>query len=176
MESHSANDGAIFDLQRFLRQLSYDNDRISAPPVDGIFGPSTEKALNEFQREMGLPVRSYADEEAWDKLFDAYRASLARNAPPARISVFPQRPAGLVLSSGSKGFAVAAVQYLLRELQYLYRSDGEIPITGIYDERTLFAVRNFQEQNGLTADGGTDLLTWNCLAEQYNVLFSRWKL
>jgi peptidoglycan hydrolase-like protein with peptidoglycan-binding domain len=49
----------------------------------------------------------------------------------------------------STGAAVRDLQYTLYELKYY---DGDI--TGVYDERTENAVRNFQEvQGGLELDG-----------------------
>ena len=75
--------------------------------------------------------------------------------------------------SGSGGFAVAAVQHMLLELHHHYSELSDVIVTGIYDEQTVNAIRTFQKKSGLPVDGNVGLLTWNALADQYNILFSR---
>lgn len=160
-------------MQRYLRQLSYGEPSIPAPPVDGIFETQTTDSLREFQRLRGLPVTGSADLDTWERLYADYRGALAYNSPPRQISVFPLDPQGYVLTAGSGGFAVAAVQHMLRELHHSYSDLANVMTTGIYDEQTVEAVRRFQELNNLPIDGNVGLLTWNDIADQYNTLFSK---
>ena len=44
MDNHNQTQ-AIMNLQRYLRQLSYDDTRIPPVPVDGVFGTTTCRAL-----------------------------------------------------------------------------------------------------------------------------------
>ncbi len=173
MNDHPNNSPAVENLQRYLRKLSFDEASIPAPPVDGIFDTRTEEALREFQRSRGLPVTGSSDQDTWEQLYADYRGSLALNSPPRQISAFPPDPFGYVMVPGSTGFAVAALQYMLRELHYHYLALRELPITAVYDEETSAAVRLFQEKNRLSVDGNVGLLTWNAIADQYNILFSR---
>ena len=82
MTNHQNYPAAVTNLQRYLRQLSYDEASIPPPPVDGIFEDATVAALREFQRLRGFPVTGQADQETWDRLYADYRASLAKNSPP----------------------------------------------------------------------------------------------
>lgn len=173
MNNHPNHFPAVENLQRYLRQLSFGEPNIPALPIDGIFESQTEDALREFQRSRGFPVTGSADQETWERLYRDYRSSLAYNSPPRGISVFPLDPPGYVLTAGSVGFVVTAVQYMLRELHFNYSAFNDLPVTGIYDEATVNAVRTFQQGNQLPVDGNVGLLTWNAIADQYNALFSR---
>ena len=57
-----------------------------------------------------------------------------------------------------EGIDVTNIQQRLSELGF-YEGD----ITGVYDRQTDEAVRNFQQQNGLTADGIVGPDTWNAV-------------
>ena len=48
MPQHPNQSIAIENLQRYLRQLSYDHPEIPAPPIDGVFESQTKDALNAF--------------------------------------------------------------------------------------------------------------------------------
>ena len=165
---------AIRYLQTYLRQLSYHDPAIPPPPIDGIFGDVTRRALCEFQREQGLPVSGTATADTWAALYAAYRLSCAESTLPARVAFFPPFPQDYVLKPGCAGFCVTVLQYMLRELQ-IGIGDG-IPVepTGVYDDATEAAVRAFQdccpeaESNGIVSRS-----VWNAIAGRYNALFER---
>ena len=161
---------ATRNLQRYLRQLSFSDARIPAPPVDGIFEEDTRRALTAFQQTQGLPETGVGDPETFEALFLAYRSSLAENAPPREIAVFPRSPKGYTLSSGNHGFAVVVLQFILRELERLYPELSAVEVNGVYDPTTESAVRLFQSRNALPESGRVDLLTWNALADRHNLL------
>lgn len=173
MNQHPNFAPATANLQRYLRQLSYDEETLPPPPVDGIFDTRTAEALQEFQRLRGLPVTGTADFETWERLYTDYRGSLAINSPPRPVSVFPLEPPSYVLTPNNRSFTVLALQYMLLELHQNYLPLSSVELTGVYDEQTEKAVRDFQRANGLHEDGVVGLLTWNEIADQYNVLFSR---
>lgn len=173
MPMHQNHAVAVENLQRYLRRISFGEPTIPDPPVDGIFEARTEEALREFQRLRGLPITGRADRETWDRLYEDYRAALALGSQPQRIALFPLTPDGYLLTPGSRGFTVTALQYMLRELHHHYKELTDLPQTGVYDADTDRAVRLFQRRNGLVEDGGVSLLTWNALTDQYNILFFR---
>jgi len=173
MPEHPNNTVAVLNLQRYLRRLSFGEPTIPDPPVDGIFDTRTEDALREFQRLRGFPITGRADSQTWERLYEDYRAALALGAPPQRVSLFPRNPNDHRFSEGDRGFAVTALQYMLRELHTDHVELTDLPITGIYDASTAEAVRIFQRKNGFPIDGEVGLLTWNALTDQYNILFFR---
>jgi peptidoglycan hydrolase-like protein with peptidoglycan-binding domain len=40
--------------------------------IDGVFGPRTREAVENFQQSQGLPVTGTADETTWQRLYQAY--------------------------------------------------------------------------------------------------------
>lgn len=171
MNNQPNKSSAVQNLQQYLRQIAYEESNIPAPPIDGIFESQTTEALKEYQRSRGLAATGRADLETWERLYADYRASLAYNSPPRRIALFPIDPQGYMLTLGSVGFVVSALQHMLRELHHSYSALSDVIMTGVYDEQTQAAVKSFQSLNKLPEDGGVGLLTWNEIADQYNLLF-----
>ena len=165
---------ATRNLQRYLRQLSFAEETIPSPPIDGVFESATRDALLAFQRSRGLPATGAAALKTWEELYRSWRASVAENAPSERISVFPRTPKNATLRAGSQGFAVSAVQFILRELERVYPEFSKIEVNGIYDPTTEEGVRVFKERNALPITGTVDRLTWNLLADAHNLLFDRY--
>ena len=163
---------AITNLQRYLRHLSYFNEGVDPLPVDGIFDSATEAALRSFQSAAGLPQTGRADRVTWERLYAAYRASIAEKQAPARIAHFPQIPENYRVEVGDAQFLVSIIQHALQELAVVYEGLDDVPLSGAYDEQTAAAVRRFQAVYGLPEDGAVDRATWNALADAYNRSFS----
>ena len=163
---------SIRNLQRYLRHLSYFNEEIGEAPIDGVFDTDTEAALRAFQRAKGLPETGLADRDTFERLFDAYRASVERKRPPRAISHFPQIPENYTVEVGEAQFLVSIIQHALAELAVIYDGLDDVPQSGEYDEQTAAAVRIFQGINGLPETGAVDRTTWNALADAYNRTFA----
>ncbi len=163
----------VENLQRYLRQLAFFEEGITMPPVDGIFESNTEKAVRDFQSLRSLPVTGNADRETWELLYAAYRSSLADQAPPRAVDIFPLRAEGRPWRRGREGFEVAVLQYMLMELSRIYNGLDAVTVNGLYDLPTEEAVRIFQEKNFIPSTGEVDLLTWNSLTDQYNLALAR---
>lgn len=156
---------AIYNLQRYLRQLSRFDLDIPSVDEDGIFGEETRASLLAFQRKYGLPVTGSADPETWARLFQEYLASVEAYTRPAPVYLFPRFPTDYSVGRGDENLLVGVIQYLLREITILYgRDTAELPLDGVFGELTERAVRDFQAVNRLPADGRVDRITWNALA------------
>ena len=164
---------AILNIQRYLRQLSFDYPAIPAPPMDGIFESVTERALRSYQAMKGLPDTGRADLTTWTRLFEDYNDSLARNTRGRGFPAFPREPSGYELALNDRYFLVEIVQYMLNELRILYDDIPQNGRSGIYDELTAQGVAVFQRRHGLAATGRVDLATWNALVEEYGRLNDR---
>ena len=158
---------AIRNLQKYLRQLSYEDENIPPVPIDGIFERATEEALRAFQIKMGLENTGIADRETWDALYESYLEALARISPPKPFSPFLRLPDGDTLSLGDVSFAVAAVQFLLNESSQILDTLDELTIDGIYGNATRDAVLRFQEGHSLTPTGEVDKNTWDTLVDTF---------
>src|SRR5436853_627274 len=99
--------------------------------IDGIAGPGTRRAVRLFQRRHRLPVDGIAGPRT--------RRALGRRGRPGLGS--------RVMTTGSRGWDVCELQYLLRRRGY------PVSIDGGYGPGTSSAVRAFQRRAGIAADG-----------------------
>jgi peptidoglycan hydrolase-like protein with peptidoglycan-binding domain len=156
---------AIYNLQRYLRQLSRFDPDIPSVDEDGIFGDETRVALEAFQRKYGLPITGTADSETWARLFDEYLASVEERTRPDPVFIFPRHPTDYSLGRGDENIYVGVVQLLLRDIITLYGEDAALlPLDGVFGESTERAVKDFQRIQRLPEDGRVDRITWNRLA------------
>jgi len=122
-------------LQQILSNLGY-----SPGPIDGVFGPQTDKAVRAYQSANKLVVDGIVGNNTWTAL-DA-----GQTAPQVKHSI---------LRYGNTGEEVRKLQQTLSNLGY---SPG--PIDGIFGPQTDKAVRSFQSANGLLVDGIVGKNTW----------------
>ncbi len=122
----------VRNLQYTLYELGYYDGK-----TDGSYGSTTQDAVRAFQiRNDITPV----DGIAGDKTLKVLYSNKA-------ISASAQNTSYTSLKKGDKGDAVVQLQDNLMQLGYLTE------VTGYYDNATVTAVKNFQQRNGLTADG-----------------------
>lgn len=110
-------------LQQRLKELGY----ITFEP-DGEYGNATLAAVKQFQTKNDLVVDGYLGYQTQELLLSS---GAKKN----------------VLSDGDEGDAVTKLQNRLVKLGYINKA------TGYYGSDTVKAVKNFQNQHGLTADG-----------------------
>ena len=123
---------AVRNLQYTLYELGYYDGAI-----DGSYGQTTADAVRAFQIQNDLkPVDGVAGSATLGKMY----SSDAIPASAAKTSYSSVRP-------GDDGDVVVQIQDCLVQMGYLDR------ITGVYDDDTTSAVKAFQRENGLTADG-----------------------
>ena len=65
---------AIFNLQKYLRAISFADTRVSRPPLDGIFDTATEDAVRSFQSSRGMNANGLVDRATWDAIYEEYKA------------------------------------------------------------------------------------------------------
>lgn len=122
-------------LQFVLNDFGYDLSR------DGVFGENTQTAVLNFQKNNGLSQDGIVGPRTWEKLLNL-------------------NPNSSTIRRGARSSNVVFLQRKL--LSKLY------PITdldGIFGPETETAVRQFQTENGLTADGIVGPLTWARVSE-----------
>lgn len=129
--SYGEKSDVVLACQERLKELGY----LTTTP-DGAYGDDTAVAVKQFQARNDLIVDGY--------LGPSTRVAL--NSSEARAN-------GLML--GERGDSVTRVQELLKKYGYLSSSN----VTGYYGEATERAVKNFQNRNGLSADGLVGLQT-----------------
>ena len=124
---------AVKYLQYLLILLGYNVD------ADGVFGSQTQRVVTEFQRDVGINVDGVVGRNTWNYLTQ-------------NLERYP------TLRRGSRGGYVNILQRYL--LSYLYPIGN---VDGVFGARTERAVREFQSENGITADGIVGRVTWQTL-------------
>ena len=150
---------AIFNLQKYLRAISFADKRVSRPPLDGIFDSATEDAVRSFQASRGLNANGIVDRMTWDAIYDEYKAlALAEELP-----FFPSAPSDYAARLGEESSFISIIQILLQELSSVYDAFESVEITGIFDSATEQAIKELQRASGLEITGELDKNTYRRL-------------
>ena len=123
---------AVEDVQQRLVSLDYAIDQAELDA--SLFGPSTCRAVRSFRSQQGLPVGSEVDDATWVELVDE-TYQLGDRTLYLRLPYFHG----------------ADVSHLQMTLNVLGFSCGEVD--GLYGPHTEAAVREFQSNVGILADG-----------------------
>ena len=131
-------------------------------PQDGVFGPRTEAAVRQWQTNLSLPadgVWGPQTEEATHNLFVflANLPAVQETSPDNSFLVALDAATKTVLRLGSNGGEVKILQVGLNAKGYGLVSDG------VFGPATDGAVRKFQSNSGIQADGIVGPRTWAAL-------------
>jgi peptidoglycan hydrolase-like protein with peptidoglycan-binding domain len=177
----------VIGLQLRLRQAAF----LPANFVlSGIYDQTTQNAVREFQRVKGLPVTGIADAATWKALPDSPNevkelqrllreagflpvdfvlSGIYDAATESAVREF-QQVKGLPVTGTADTATWNALSRpidFVQELQRLLRQAGFLPanfvLSGIYDQTTQNAVREFQRVNGIPVTGTINAATWNAL-------------
>lgn len=141
-------------------------------PVDGVFGSQTEQAVRVFQNTFNLSSDGVVGLGTWNKIVQIYTAvtGLAELNGEGEFIAIDDTPPTIILRQGSKGTYVTELQFLLNYIAQFYPNVSIVSQDGDFGSRTSSAVRSFQRQFGLTADGVVGRVTWEKLYQVYNTL------
>ena len=116
---------------------------LSYNQIDGVFGPVTKNAVEEFQSSSGLSVDGIVGPLTWGALGGDN----------------PQPP---TLAEGSTGSVVESLQTALNEGRggFAPNSNPVLAVDGVFGPITATAVKGAQQQGGITADGVVGFQTW----------------
>jgi peptidoglycan hydrolase-like protein with peptidoglycan-binding domain len=161
----------VSNLQYFIDYLSAFYDTIPSVAIDGVFGASTEQAVKDVQRTLGLEVDGVVAELTWNAIYNAY-LGIIQGIPiqytEGNILPYP----GYLLRLGSESEVVRVLQ---EYLNYIARSFPEVPEvnpTGYFGNRTQEAVIAVQNLVDLPANGVVGALTWNAITDLYSDLYN----
>ncbi len=159
----------VQEIQFFLNKIALFTSRVPSVKIDSFYGSGTKAAVIAFQRLAGLTPDGIVGRVTWDTLVEAYEDTLAVEAPEQQLlGPYP----GTALRIGSTGEAVKRVQSALNAVNQSNGTLTTLTVDGIYGNATAEAVRTFQRQNGLSADGVAGPQTWNALNASLSSLYS----
>ena len=158
--------GQVISLQYFLQIVSEFNNSIPDIEITGFFDETTQRAVEAFQLEKGLPVTGVVNKATWDALYDAFQGAInliSDEVAPVQTEPYP----GVVLKRGDSGNSVKVIKgYLNFISRFLY----DIPVLSddnFFGPRTQNAVNAFQRTFELPITGQIDEQTWNTIADVY---------
>ena len=160
----------VRELQYLLAFVGNFTQNLPVITVDGVFGPTTRGAVEEFQRQEGLPVNGIVDTVTWNRLYNTYR-SLYESLPENYFSGVTAPYPGTPLSRGSRGAEVTRIQEYLNYISNTYTSIPQLDVDGVFGARTGEAVRAYQTLFGIEPSGIVGAATWESITETYRELF-----
>lgn len=137
----------VTKLQTILVQKGYD-----PKGVDGVFGAGCDAAVKQFQKDNNLTPDGIVGQKTWDVLLNSGTVKPATVSKKKDVSKYP------TIKKGSKGNYVKELQNLL--VQKGYDPKG---VDGVFGAGCETAVKKYQKDHKLTADGIVGQKTWNSL-------------
>jgi peptidoglycan hydrolase-like protein with peptidoglycan-binding domain len=136
------SEGASGPVVRWLQYLLV-RRTLSDSQIDGIFGPVTKSAVEEFQQYSHLAVDGIVGPATW--------SALGGDGPEPPT-----------LAEGSHGTVVEKLQNALNEGRgdFAPSTNPVLAIDGIYGPQTATAVKGAQKSGSIEADGIVGLQTW----------------
>lgn len=143
-------------------------------PVDGIFGPQTQRAVETFQRIFDLTPDGIVGKATWYQLVRIYVGvtDLAELESEGQTFYSVNWQAPQNLSGGATGQQVRQLQYMLRVASRFIPTVPSVEIDGIFGPATRRAVIAYQNFAGLSADGIVGPATWNSLFNRVSGILS----
>ena len=135
----------VTQLQNALKLLGF-----YTGGVDGKFGSGTRAAVIQFQRANGLTADGLAGTKTQQLLYSQVNSGISGDNSSSSSSSSSNSASGFTrtLRKGYTGTDVISVQQKLKDLGFYTGS-----VDGVYGTGSMAAVKAFQRQNGLTADG-----------------------
>ena len=157
-------------IQRQLNRIRRNYPSIpNIPQTNGVFEATTRAAVRQFQSIFNLAVDGIVGRATWYKIKRIYNAVIKVSelySEGITISDI-DRIYSTSLRRGSRGNEVKLIQYYLNFLSFFNNRLPSIDADGIFGPATENAVKVFQREYGLTADGIVGKDTWNRLQDAY---------
>lgn len=156
----------IRSLQWMLRTISQHTGDIDLLIPNGVYDPQTQAAVSQFQRSHGLPVTGVTDRKTWEAVVKAYDEALISISPAQSIHLDLQLnfPIDEHRYSPLVHLAQAMLYFLAAQTSSVLQPEQ----TGLMDETTRQALRDFQQLSALPMTGVLDKHTWKQLALHYS--------
>ncbi|MGD9569072.1 MAG: peptidoglycan-binding protein [Sedimentibacter sp.] len=153
-------------IQYALNVMAAFYPTIEQVPITGYFDESTREAVIEFQKTVGIEPTGVVDRETYEALGESM-FSILDTLPAESVYLPTLRWPGEVYNVGDEAPSIYLLQEMLSYISLIIPIIPHIEPTGVYDEATQQAVREYQRLQGLEPTGITDEQTWNSIVEVY---------
>lgn len=159
---------AVRTIQRQLSRIGKDYPAFGKPDVTGAFDAATEQCVKNFQKQFSLTADGLVGKATWYKISYIYvsvkdLAELTSEGETASGEQSTGSWPGVVLRRGDTGVHVEQVQFWLSGLAQFDSALPTMAVDGVFGAATERAVRQFQQDQGLTVDGAVGQATWTRL-------------
>jgi peptidoglycan hydrolase-like protein with peptidoglycan-binding domain len=151
----------ILEIQYKLRDIAQVCHDIPTVVPTGIYDAQTKKSVSEFQKKLNLPETGNVDYLTWNALMKEHRDCLHFINKPRCVGCFPNNV--IEYKRGDSGNVIYILQATLKNYHNKYKNYPDVNMTGIFDEQTELALREFQKCSQLPITGVLDRKTWNIL-------------
>lgn len=150
-----------------LNRISTNYPAIPKVNVSREFDEDFENAIKKFQQIFNLTQDGIIGRQTWYQLSYLYVGITRLTEIDSEGIRLSELPIGMAPTVSGYTDDIKLIQYYLSVLAYSYPVVPNVPITGIYDSRTVYAVKEFQKLFGLTADGILTEETYALLYDAY---------
>lgn len=151
----------ILEIQLYLRDLSQLHPEIPIVYPIGSYDSKTQNAVREFQKKFNLDITGKVDLITWNAILKEHKNCIHCLRTPYSVSIFPNNVSEY--KRGDTGNLIYILQIILRDYKRKYNNYVDVNLTGIFDEQTEKAIKQFQKFSNLPVSGILDRKTWNIL-------------
>lgn len=144
----------IMQLQKYLREIAKNDNRIPLLAIDGLYLDRTADAVTAFQEIYALPQSGEVDEQTWNKIYEEYIEIVGLDRTCICVDVFANPDA--TLKQGDNGYLIYFVQVMLLRISDKYNNFPSIEVNGTVDENTEKALKEIRRVSGLDENAGDD--------------------
>ena len=151
----------ILEMQFVLRKNAQVFPEIPVVFPTGRFDLQTQNAVTEFQKKFNLPITGKIDFITWNAIMEENIKCIHCINTPAKVACFEDDKAEYKI--GDKGNIIFILQILLKNFREKYINYIDVDLTGVFDETTEKAIKQFQKYSGLPVTGILNRQTWNTI-------------
>ncbi len=151
----------IFEIQINLRDIAEYNPDIPMIIPTGTYDAQTQRAVSEFQKNLNLPVTGTVNFMTWSAIMAEHKKTIQNKKEPSNVCCYPSNINEFKI--GDKGNLIYILQILLKNHNRKYKNYLDVQLTGLFDEQTEAALKEFQKYSKLPVTGILDKQTWNTI-------------
>ena len=111
------------------------------------------------------------DYDTWQSINASHIKYVEDNSVPRAVSIFPKY-SGYELIPDKEDGILYVLQYMLGEIALNDEKMGVVEKTGVYDEATVNAIRQFKRRNMMDDTATVDVKTLNRIFDEYERIIS----